>query len=94
MFEVGTMVESLAGHDRGDILCIAGLDGEYVLLADGKRRKQARPKRKKLGHVRTLGTSEHPAFLDIQRGIPVSDRELRRALAAFRETVHIDQGGN
>ena len=63
--------------------------GRNDLLADGKRRKAARPKRKKLGHVALLtGAPEefhHPAIQKLKQGEPVSDRELRRALAAFKE---------
>ena len=60
-----------------------------LLLADGKRRRLARPKAKKLGHVTQLTDSQnlydHPVVHRLQQGEPVSDRALRRALAAFKE---------
>ena len=60
------------------------VDGR-LLLADGKRRKAARPKAKKLRHVRLLHQEfDHPVIQKLQQGKPASDRELRQALAAFK----------
>ena len=87
----GWIVQADAGRDKGGIFCVVGVDQEraMLLLADGKRRKIARPKAKKLGHVIHLTDSQtaysHPVVRSLQQGEPVSDRALRRALAAFKE---------
>ena len=87
----GQIVRADAGRDRGGIFCVVGVDQErsMLLLADGKRRKVAHPKAKKPGHVCCLTTSgnlfDHPAVRSLRQGEPVSDRALRRALAAFKE---------
>lgn len=85
----GWIVRAEAGRDRGGVFCVVGVSDPYVLLADGKRRRASHPKRKKLGHVTPLDRArfDHPAIGKLKQGLPVSDRELRRALAAF-------QGGN
>lgn len=87
------IVLSLAGHDKGKLFCVVGAEGDFVLLADGKERKLDAPKRKRRKHVRGVGTSAHPAILGLQRGEPTTDRALRRALAAFRDSDP-DKGGN
>lgn len=97
MFDyTGWIARSTAGHDKGALFCVVGVDRENTLLlvADGKRRKTARPKRKKLGHLDMVcrGTFGHPAIRKLQEGLPVSNREVRGALAAFRDES--DQGGN
>lgn len=52
---IGRLVVSLAGRDKGSVLLIIGVcDDGTVLLADGRRRKVERPKRKKLRHLRLL----------------------------------------
>ena len=66
---------------------------DFVLLADGGERKLDAPKRKRRKHVRGAGTSAHPAILGLQRGEPITDRSLRRALAAFRDSDP-EEGGN
>ncbi|MCC8074545.1 MAG: KOW domain-containing RNA-binding protein [Clostridiales bacterium] len=82
------IVLSLAGHDEGKLFVAVGSDGDYLLLADGKGRKLDAPKRKKRKHLRGVGTSAHPAIQRLQRGEPVTDKQIRCALAAFRESEH------
>ena len=89
----GWVVRATAGRDKDGLFCVVGVDRErnLLLLADGKRRKAARPKGKKLGHVELLTDKtwefDHPAIQKLKQGEPVSDRELRRALAAFKEGI-------
>ena len=78
------IVRSLAGHDKGEVFCVLDTEGAYLLLADGKGRRVAAPKRKKRIHAERAGRFEHPALDKIEQGLPVSDNEIRRALAAFR----------
>ena len=93
----GHVVRATAGRDKGEVFCVVGMDQEQerLLLANGKRRKAARPKVKKLGHVQVLTASEqeydHPAIQKLKQGEPVSDRELRRALAAFKEGITLGE---
>ena len=70
----------------------AAPDGR-LLLADGKRRSVLRPKKKQLRHVRRLEGAgfDHPALGKLQQGEPVTDRELRRALAAFKEGIKLGE---
>ena len=87
----GWIVRATAGRDKDGIFCVVGMDQERhrLLLADGKRRRVSQPKHKKLGHVSPLTDHlhmfDHPVVRSLQEGEPVSDRALRRALAAFKE---------
>lgn len=81
---VGELVRSLAGHDRGELFCVVGEEGEYLLLADGKRRRLGAPKRKKRRHTEPAGEFDHLTIQKLIRHEPVTDNEIRRALAAFR----------
>ncbi|MEG0019003.1 MAG: KOW domain-containing RNA-binding protein [Oscillospiraceae bacterium] len=49
--EIGSVVKSLKGRDSQKYFCVVGIDGEYVLLADGDLRKLEKPKRKRLKHI-------------------------------------------
>ena len=79
------IVLSLAGHDAGRLYLVIGEEGGRLLLADGRGRKLDAPKRKSPKHLRGVGTCAHPAVERLHRGEPVTDRQLRCALAAFRE---------
>ncbi len=50
-YTVGQVVYSKSGHDKGDAFVILSVEGEYIYLADGKRRPLEKPKRKKIKHV-------------------------------------------
>lgn len=51
MIEVGSVVKSLAGKDKGSYFCVVELIGSYCFLRDGKIRKLEDPKRKNIKHV-------------------------------------------
>ncbi len=49
--KVGSIVRSIAGHDKGSLLLVVALDNGYAYVADGKLRKIEKPKKKKLKHL-------------------------------------------
>ena len=72
-YQIGQVVYSKSGHDQGDVQMICAIEGEYLLLADGKERPLERPKRKRRIHLSVTGT--------VLEGYSLrSNRELRRAL--------------
>lgn len=72
-----SVVVSLAGHDKGDVFVVVGTDGaQFALIANGRRRKMEKPKRKKFRHLRPIGRLEPTAGVR-------SNRSLRLALRAF-----------
>lgn len=85
----GWIVRATAGRDKDGIFCVMGVeeDSQRLLLADGKRRKVTKPKRKKLGHVMALTDHlhpyDHPVVRRLRQGEAVSNNDIRRALAAF-----------
>ena len=55
MVEVGTVVQSLSGKDRGTLLVVVGGDEHRILVADGRHRMLAHPKAKNPRHLRQSG---------------------------------------
>lgn len=53
------IVRSSAGRDRGKLFVVLAVEGEYLLLADGKSRKVESPKRKKRRHVLFVAADEN-----------------------------------
>ena len=49
--KVGQVVRSLAGHDKGELMVIAGFENNRVLVCDGKHRKLEKPKCKNPRHL-------------------------------------------
>ena len=77
-YQVGHIVCSTAGHDRGFFYIIADVDDTYVYLVDGKHRLVSKPKRKKKKHVSYLGIiSQGNVTL-------ATDLEYKRELKRFK----------
>lgn len=84
---LGRVVVAKAGRDKGKQLVVIGSEGEeYLLLADGKRRKAAKPKRKKLKHVCFTQLRIDPALF----GDNAADAHLYKALKALKENQDMD----
>ena len=55
----GHVVKALTGRDNGRWFLVVGEQkGPYLLLADGRTRRMARPKKKNIRHVHDLGMPE------------------------------------
>ena len=87
------IVRSDAGRDTGKLFVVLAVEGEYLLLADGKSRKVESPKRKKRKHVLFVAADDNRVSQKIISDEKVTNSELRRTLAAYREEVHPDQEG-
>ena len=87
------IVRSDAGRDKGKLFVVLAADGEFLLLADGKARKVENPKRKKRRHVLFVSAEETRLSEKIKSNEKITNSELRRTLAAYRERVQSDQEG-
>lgn len=87
------IVRSDAGRDRGKIFIVLAVEGEYLLLADGKGRRVEAPKRKKRRHVLFVAADESHLADKIKRSEKITNSELRRTLAAYCGEVQPDQEG-
>ena len=72
----GTLVRSKAGRDKTRTLAVLDVDGQMLLLANGRTRSIAKPKRKKRRHVA-------PTTTILESELLKSDQLLSEAIAAF-----------
>ena len=87
------IVRSNAGRDKGKLFVVLAVEGEYLLLADGKSRKVESPKRKKRRHVLFVSAEETRLAEKIKSEEKITNSELRRTLAGCREAIQPDQEG-
>ena len=78
-FGKGMIVISRAGHDKGSFLAVVGTEDGRVLVADGKERPIAKPKRKNPKHLAMTRKT-----VDIGG---MTDKALRKALREASGTV-------
>ena len=87
------IIRSDAGRDKGKLFVVLAVEGEYLLLADGKTRRVEDPKRKKRRHVLFVAAEETRVSEKIKNNEKITNSELRRTLAAYREEVQPSQEG-
>ncbi|MBP1856457.1 ribosomal protein L14E/L6E/L27E [Clostridioides mangenotii] len=69
---VGQVVKVSSGRDKGRLFFIVKIvDDEYVLIADGKKRKLVKPKLKKVKHLKKYNFIND----EVKRKI-ISDQEI------------------
>ena len=83
-YQIGQVVYSKSGHDKGDVQMVAAVEGEYLCLVDGKRRKLAKPKRKKKMHVQPTSYIEEEVAAKLQQGAYILDAEIKKALKKYQ----------
>ncbi len=79
---LGQAVRSLAGRDRGRRYLVVGFSPPYVLVADGRDRGAARPKKKNVRHIGVLKYVDEGVATKVAGGREATDREIRAALRA------------
>ena len=80
--EKASIVISSAGRDEGQPFFVMGREGDFLLLADGKRRRVECPKRKRAKHVTFLCRGEGAIAEKIRSNEKITNSELRKAIAA------------
>ncbi|MEY8355633.1 hypothetical protein AALB39_20050 [Lachnospiraceae bacterium 54-53] len=79
--QAGTLVKSVAGHDKGGYFLIIHEEGEYIYLVDGKYRRLDCPKKKKKKHVEAVLWEKHfPA---------VTDEEIKHFIRCFKREEQV-----
>mgnify|MGYP000335034181 CR=1 FL=1 len=73
-----SIVRSDAGRDKGKLFVVLAVEGEYLLLADGKGRKVESPKRKKRRHVLFVAADDSRLSDKIKSEVKITNSELRR----------------
>ncbi|ANE46804.1 KOW domain-containing protein [Paenibacillus swuensis] len=84
--ELGQIVKILKGRDDGKIAVIIGIvDGRFVSIADGDKRKFDQPKKKNLLHLELQEWISSEVVDSIRESGRVTNGKLRYAVSKFIE---------
>ena len=86
------IVTSTAGRDKGEVFFVLATEGDFLLLADGKRRRLESPKRKRTRHVQFVCESDSAVAEKIRSSEKITNSELRKAIAAIRGSDQDQEG--
>lgn len=77
----GQIVKSKSGHDKGNVFFVVEvIDEDYVLIADGDRRKSESPKKKKVKHLQPYNRINETVAEKLAQGLKLENIELQREL--------------
>ena len=92
-FNISDLVISTAGRDKDELLYVIAEEEQFLLLANGKDRTLAKPKRKKRKHVQKVLRSETRVAEKLRLGDKVLNGELRRDLAYLASQLQANNLG-
>ena len=84
---IADVVVPTAGKEAGSLYYVVGLEGDDLLLANGKDRSLEKPKRKKRKHAQLVLRFETRVAAKLRSGDKVLDSELRRDLAKISQEM-------
>ena len=86
--EIGSVVISKAGRDRGRPFLVVGVvDDDFVMVANGALRKMDRQKKKRRKHLKPTGAVVLEARERLAAGRTIEDHELRTWLSEEEEKL-------
>ena len=84
--EFGSIVRSVSGRDKGQILAVIGMVDDKLILSDGRKRRIEKPKSKKAKHVEDLSTSLPLEVTEALKRGELTNRMLYREIKNKFET--------
>ena len=82
-YTVGQIVYSKNGHDKGKSFIVTKIEGEYLILVDGKTRRVDKPKKKKAKHVQVTNYSDAEIKSKIECGVNLLDSDFVKVLKKY-----------
>jgi ribosomal protein L14E/L6E/L27E len=87
---VGEIVQSLAGRDKEGFFIVMSVDGEYVTLVDGRKRRVQKPKRKKIKHIKKVYSVNEEIAERIKSGKPIGNERIAQAIKIAKQKIQED----
>jgi len=86
--ELGQIVRSKQGRDRGSWYAVIGIEKTFLLLTDGRRRGVKNPKRKNIIHVQPVRRVAADLAAACIEGTMLRDEAVRAGIASLMNLPH------
>ncbi len=84
-YELGQVVKSSAGRDKGNYFVVIDMEEEYLILSDGRTRRLEQPKKKKKKHVQITHDRIDMLADKLIHGDKISNADVRRSLKNYEQ---------
>ncbi len=91
--DVGSLVLSVSGRDKGDLFVVLRCEEDFLYLANGKARKVEKPKKKKLRHISAIGMELENLKNKLKSGEMPTNAEIRKSLKEYAPDVKDESQG-
>ena len=81
--QIGQIVYSKAGRDKGEPFVVVAVDGDFAYIVNGGRRPLARAKKKKVRHIQPTNHTDSNIAAKLMSGAYVNDAEMVKILEAY-----------
>ena len=83
--KIGCFAISRAGHDKDKIYVILSLDGDRVMVSDGRLKPVDTPKKKSLKHLQLTNRTVNDTLLaKLRSGQPVTNEEIKYEIKHYQ----------
>ena len=79
-FEIGNIVISTMGRDKGLYFIVVGVEKNYVYLVDGSVRKIDKPKKKKVKHIELTNLHDENIAAKVINKHKITNQDIKKAL--------------
>lgn len=86
LYELGSLVVSKAGHDKGEVFVILKSESEYVYLMDGKNRTFEKPKKKNIKHIQLVNYKDKNLAEKQLKQEKIINEDIKRAIKLYRNS--------
>ena len=81
--QIGNVVISTMGRDKGRYFIVVNVEENYVYLVDGSLRKVDKPKKKKIKHIEITSLYEENIATKIKNKHKITNQDVKKALKAI-----------
>lgn len=85
--QIGNIVISTMGRDKGLYFIVVGVEENYVYLVDGSVRKVDKPKKKKIKHIELTSLFEENIATKVKNKHKITNQDIKKAL---REILRVN----
>ncbi len=76
--EKGMVVKALAGKEKNQVFVVIDVAENYAYIADGKRLKKDKPKKKSVKHIQKVSTKRFPI-----EELEINDEKVNASIRKF-----------
>lgn len=87
VYEFGTIVKSLAGHDKNEVFILIDSDAEYVYIVDGKSRTLEKPKKKNKKHIQLTSIKVLKQYDENGVKLPINNELVKRRIKEYKQSI-------